>query len=70
MWKVAIIESERGWGQKVDDVKSFETYEKAKEFQLKFNESNNEDWAPDWYMVAKDPVFDSTEIDKKLMRRV
>ncbi len=69
MWKVTIIESERGWGQRVDEVKEFKSYEDAKKFQMKFNSSNNEDCAPDWYMVARDPVFDSTEIDKKLKNK-
>ena len=60
MWKVAIIESERGWGSKVDEVKSFDTYEAAIEFQKKFNAPNDEDYAktgkvPDWYMQAEDP---------------
>lgn len=63
MWKVTIIESERGWGQRVDEVKEFKDYETAKKFQLEFNSHNVEDEAPDWYMVARDPVFDSTEID-------
>jgi hypothetical protein len=66
MWKVTIIESERGWGQRVDEVKEFKDYESAKKFQLKFNEANDKDYVPDWYMVAKDPVFDSKEIDRKL----
>jgi len=70
MWKVTIIESERGWGQKVDEVKTFNDYESAKRFQLDFNKDNNDDYAPDWYMVAYDPVFDSSEVDKKLMQGV
>ena len=47
MWKVQIIESERGWGQRVDEVKTFETYEEAKEFQMDFNKENDKDHAPD-----------------------
>jgi len=66
MWKVTIIESERGWGQRVDEIKEFKDYEAAKKFQIKFNSTNIEDYAPYWYMVAKDPVFDSKEIDRKL----
>lgn len=62
MWKVAIIESERGWGSKVDEVKSFDTLEEAKTFQKEFNRPNEEDYAktkrvPDWYMQAEDPYF-------------
>lgn len=69
MWKVTIIESERGWGQRVDDVKEFKSYEEAKRFQLDFNKQNDEDFVPDWYMVARDPVFDSAAIDKALAHK-
>ena len=69
MWKVTIIESERGWGQKVDEVCEFKSYEDAKIFQLEFNKQNDKDYVPDWYMVAKDPVFDSTEVDKQLKNK-
>ena len=69
MWKVTIIESERGWGQRVDEVKEFKSYEAAKKFQIEFNKENNLLSVPDWYMVARDPVFDSTEIDKKLKNK-
>ena len=61
MWKVTIIESERGWGQKVDEVKEFNSYEDAKRFQMEFNKENTALVAPDWYMAAKDPVFDSSK---------
>lgn len=66
MWKVTVIESERGWGQRVDEVKEFKSYEEAKRFQLDFNKQNDEDFTPDWYMVAHNPTFDSSEIDKQL----
>ena len=69
MWKVIIIESERGWGQRVDEVKEFKSYEEAKKFQIEFNKENNLLSVPDWYMAARDPVFDSTEIDKKLKNK-
>lgn len=54
-WKVLVIESERGWGQKVDSVHVFDTYEEALKFQTKFNEPNTAISAPDWYMVAEAP---------------
>lgn len=69
MWKVTIIESERGWGQRVDEVKEFKTYEDAKKFQIEFNAQNDKDYVPDWYMVAHNPVFDSSAIDKELMNK-
>jgi hypothetical protein len=69
MWKVTIIESERGWGQRVDEVKEFKSYEEAKKYQIDFNAKNNKDRVPDWYMAARDPVFDSTEVNKSLMNK-
>ncbi len=62
MWKVEIIESERGWGRKIDEVKSFDSYDAAVAFQKEFNRPNEEDYAktkrvPDWYMQAEDPYF-------------
>lgn len=69
MWKVTIIESERGWGQRVDEVVEFKTYEEAKKYQTQFNSVNDKEFVPDWYMVARDPVFDSSTIDKELMNK-
>lgn len=54
-WKVAIIESERGWGQKVDDVKYFDNEEEANQFVRKFNSQNTAGHVPDWYMYAESP---------------
>jgi hypothetical protein len=50
--KVLIIESERGWGQKIDEVKYFNTRQEALDFCKEFNKDNTADVAPDWYMVA------------------
>lgn len=50
--KVIVIESERGWGQKVDDIKYFDTVEKAELFCKEFNKDNNKSVTPDWYMMA------------------
>lgn len=51
--KVLIIESERGWGQKVDEVKEFDTREEAEKFCKEYNSKNNEPTVPDWYMYAR-----------------
>ncbi len=52
--KVYMIESERGWGQKIDEVKSFPTLEEAQKFANEYNEKYNPPGpAPDWYIVAK-----------------
>lgn len=53
MTKVLIIESERGWGSKVDMTKEFDTLEAANLFIEKFNLENDKDTVPDWYMYAK-----------------
>jgi hypothetical protein len=52
--KVFMIESERGWGSKIDEVKEFPTYDEA----LKFCDDYNKKWnswpmVPDWYIVAR-----------------
>lgn len=51
-YKVEIIESERGWGQRIDEIKYFDSEESAKSFCTDFNKDNNASTAPDWYMVA------------------
>lgn len=53
MHKVTIIESERGWGSKVDDVKYFDTKENALAFCVEFNKCNTGTVVPDWYMYAE-----------------
>lgn len=53
MTTVHIIESERGWGAKVDEVKEFPNYQAAKEFCDEFNAKNNLSYVPDWYMHAE-----------------
>lgn len=54
---VNIIESERGWGSRVDEVKEFpiDKMQEALDFVEKFNEQNNSDTVPDWYMYAEKP---------------
>ena len=51
-YRVDIIESERGWGQKVDEVKYFSNEVEAKEFVKLFNSKNTSNNVPDWYMYA------------------
>ena len=53
MTKVVIIESEIGWGQKVDEIKEFDNKEEAEKFVKEFNSKNDKDYVPDWYMYAK-----------------
>lgn len=53
---VNIIESEAGWGQRVDEVKKFNSASKAYEFVEEFNSKNNKETVPEWYMYAEDPI--------------
>lgn len=52
--KVLIIESERGWGQRVDEIKEFDSMEEAVTFCKEYNNKHNPPLtcAPDWYMYA------------------
>jgi hypothetical protein len=52
-FKVNVIESERGWGSKIDEVKEFDTADQAEAFIKEFNSHNTEAQAPDWYMRAE-----------------
>jgi hypothetical protein len=51
--KVVIIEAERGWGSRVDEVKMFPTRAAAEKFCRDYNADNNKPTVPDWYMVAR-----------------
>lgn len=51
---VPVLESERGWGSKIDDHMVCLTIEDSKLFIEDFNKKNNEDIVPDWYMKALD----------------
>lgn len=51
--KVILMEYERGWGSKVDEVIYFENELYAKTFVIDFNSENHGDFDPDWYMTAE-----------------
>lgn len=58
MYRVDIIESERGWGSRVEDSKYFDNEAEAKKYVKKYNDQYNPDMgkaktAPDWYMIAQ-----------------
>jgi len=61
-YRVDVIESERGWGQKIDDRTYFDTFEEAKAYQKKVNSANTAETAPDIYWRAEDPVEDYVKI--------
>lgn len=54
-WFVDIIESEAGWGQRLDEVRGFIHRTDADRFQKKFNSGNTSPVTPEWYMYATDP---------------
>ena len=51
--KVELVESDSWSGQKVDEVKYFDTVEEANAFIKKYNSKNNEATVPEWYMYAR-----------------
>lgn len=59
MAKVMIIESEAGWGSKVDEVKEFATREEAAAWAEAYNRKWNPGMfipgspTPSWYMIAQ-----------------
>lgn len=55
---VPMYESERGWGSKIDGYSGpFNTFEDAQAFEKAYNlKNNNEDHAPDYYILALEPV--------------
>ena len=56
---VTVIESERGWGSKVDGYMVCLSMEDAKLFTKEFNSKNTAEVTPSWYTRADD----STPID-------
>ena len=55
--KIPVIESEKGWGRKIDDYMVCLSKEDAEKFRSEFNSKNEEDSAPDWYMqVEGEPI--------------
>lgn len=53
--KVEIIESEKGWGQKIDEIMEFDSKEEAENFCRDYNNKYNppRDTVPEWYMYAR-----------------
>jgi len=54
IYTACIIESERGWGQELDETKEFKTEKARDKFIKDYNARNNHlPVAPDWYMYAE-----------------
>ena len=52
-YTAVVIESERGWGQRIDEIKEFDTPAERDAFIVDFNKNNNLPQTPDWYMVSR-----------------
>lgn len=50
--EVHIIESERGWGKKIEETLGFSTRKEAEAFVEDYNKRNDKTAVPDWYMYA------------------
>lgn len=54
VYRVDIIESERGWGSKIDETKYFDNEQEARDFVKSYNDKYNPPGSvPDWYMIAE-----------------
>lgn len=55
LYRVDMIESERGWGQRVDDSIYFDNEAEAIQYVKDYNEKYNppQETVPDWYMIAE-----------------
>ena len=53
-FKVNIIESEAGWGSKIDDTIYFDNEAEARQYAIDYNKKwNTATTTPSWYMVAE-----------------
>jgi len=69
-WRVEIVESERGFGQKTDRIMYFRGNEKRKATQYvrSYNNKNTSTVVPDWYMRADGPY--PMELDDALIELI
>lgn len=52
-YRVDLLEFERGWGSRVDEVLYFDNEAEARKYANDFNARNTATVVPDWYMVAE-----------------
>ena len=73
--RIAVVESEAGWGRKIDDWMVCLTVEDAMLYEKEFNSKNTADSVPDWYMQVEgdpepieltDKQFDKLVTDKRV----
>ena len=65
IYTAEIIESERGWGQRLDEVREFSTKSGRNRFIKRFNAGNNKPIVPDWYMYAREGADKIKSVRKK-----
>lgn len=54
MYRVDIVESERGWGSKIDESIYFDNEHEAHAYVQEYNDKHNPPGpVPDWYMIAQ-----------------
>lgn len=51
--KIPVVESEAGWGRKIDDYMVSLNHEDAEAYRLEFNAKNTETSTPSWYMQVE-----------------
>ena len=54
IFKVPVVESEKGWGRNIDDYMLCLSIEDAMAFTKEFNSQNTAKNTPDWYMQVED----------------
>jgi hypothetical protein len=64
-YAVDIIESEAGWGQRIDETMYFDSKDAADKFVEKYNSKNNLPQTPSWYMRADPPYLVDLDARKK-----
>lgn len=54
VYRVDIVESERGWGSKIDETIYFDNQAEARQYAIDYNKKyNTEQTTPSWYMYAQ-----------------
>jgi hypothetical protein len=67
--KVPVVESEAGWGRKIDDWMVVLSMEDAKAFEKEFNAKNTATYAPAWYMQVEG-IPQPIDLSDKQMRKL
>ena len=67
--KVPVVESEAGWGRKIDDWMVVLSMEDAKTFEKEFNSKNTSKTTPDWYMQVEGTPM-PIDLTTKQMRKL